>query len=186
MRDLGDARRAIGYYEQALVIPARSATAAGKGMPWATWGVRMQSWATPGGPSATTSRVISREIGDRRGEGNDLGNLRMRAGRRPAGHRREGRECPGQPGECVLQLGEIARRAIGYYEQALVIAREIGDRRGEGKPWATWGLRIADLGDARRAIGYYEQALVIDREIGDLRGVAYRFIQHGPALPAGR
>ncbi|MBC7259162.1 MAG: tetratricopeptide repeat-containing protein, partial [Chloroflexi bacterium] len=52
---------------------------------------------------------IHREIGDRRGEGNALGNL----------------------GLAYAALGD-PRRAIAFYEQALEIAREIGDRRGEG------------------------------------------------------
>ena len=32
------------------------------------------------------------------------------------------------------------RKAIEYYEQALTIAREIGDQRGEATAWATWAL----------------------------------------------
>ena len=36
-------------------------------------------------------------------------------------------------------LGEL-RRAIEFYEQGLVIEREIGDRRGEGNGWATWAM----------------------------------------------
>ena len=62
------------------------------------------------------------------------------------------------------------RRAIEYYEQALVISREIGDRRGEGNDLGNLGMAYADLGEVRRAIEYYEQALVISREIGDRRG----------------
>ena len=62
------------------------------------------------------------------------------------------------------------RRAIEYYEQALVISREIGDRRGEGTALGNLGIAYADLGEVRRAIEYYEQALVISREIGDRRG----------------
>jgi len=66
-------------------------------------------------------------------------------------------------------LGD-ARKAIEYHEQALVIDREIGDRRGEGNALGNLGLAYAALGDARKAIEFYEQALVIDREIGDRRG----------------
>ena len=51
----------------------------------------------------------ARHIGDRRGEGQALGNL----------------------GGAYRALGE-PRRAIELYEQDLEIAREIGDRRGEG------------------------------------------------------
>ena len=51
--------------------------------------------------------MISRDIGDRRREGIYLGNL----------------------GVAYENLGE-ARRAIGYYQQALLIVREIGDFNG--------------------------------------------------------
>jgi tetratricopeptide (TPR) repeat protein len=59
---------------------------------------------------------------------------------------------------------------IEYYEQHLVVAREIGDRRGEGNALGNLGNAHAALGDARKAIEYYEQVLVIAREIGDRRG----------------
>jgi tetratricopeptide (TPR) repeat protein len=61
------------------------------------------------------------------------------------------------------------RQAIGYYEQALEIAREIGDQRNEGAHLGNLGNAYAALGDVRQAIGYYEQALEIAREIGDRR-----------------
>jgi tetratricopeptide (TPR) repeat protein len=50
------------------------------------------------------------------------------------------------------------------------IAREIGDRRGEGAALGNLGNAYAALGDARKAIEFYEQQLVIVREIGDRRG----------------
>ena len=50
----------------------------------------------------------AREIGDRRGKGNVLGNL----------------------GIAYYLLGEI-RRAIQFLEEALLIDREIGDRRAK-------------------------------------------------------
>ncbi len=67
------------------------------------------------------------------------------------------------------RLAEV-EKATGYYEQALVISREIGDRRGEGNRLGNLGLAYADLGEVGKAIDYYEQALVISREIGDRRG----------------
>jgi tetratricopeptide (TPR) repeat protein len=66
-------------------------------------------------------------------------------------------------------LGQ-AKRAIVYHEQALVIDREIGDRRGEGADLGNLGIAYADLVQVERAIDYYEQQLVIVREIGDRRG----------------
>ena len=67
------------------------------------------------------------------------------------------------------RLGEVPK-AIGSYEQQLVITRAIGDRRGEGAALGHLGRIYADLGEVEKAIGYYERALVIAREIGDRRG----------------
>jgi tetratricopeptide (TPR) repeat protein len=66
-------------------------------------------------------------------------------------------------------LGDT-RKAIGFYEQRLLIAREIGDRRGEGQNLGNLGNAHAAMEDARQAIKFHEQALEIDREIGDRRG----------------
>jgi len=95
-------------------------------------------------PILEAAAAATREIGDRRGEGNRLSNL----------------------GIAYRALGET-RRAIEYYEQALAIAREIGDRRGEGTDLRGLGIAYANLGEVRRAIEYHEQALAIDRKIGD-------------------
>ena len=56
-------------------------------------------------------------------------------------------------------------RAIGFYEQALVIAQEIGDRRGEGNYQANLGAAYHKLGEVERARGYWEEALRIFEEI---------------------
>ena len=60
-------------------------------------------------------------------------------------------------------------RAIEYYQQALQIAREIGDRRNEGVWLGNLGLAYSALGEMERAIEYYQQGLQIAREIGDRR-----------------
>jgi tetratricopeptide (TPR) repeat protein len=63
-------------------------------------------------------------------------------------------------------LGE-ARQAIEYYEQALEIAREIGDRRGEGNRLGNLGTAYKRLGDSARARKLWEQALRIFEDIED-------------------
>ena len=50
-----------------------------------------------------------------------------------------GRLASGQPGHGLHDLGEY-RRAIEYHEQHLTIAREIGDRLGEGHALGNLGL----------------------------------------------
>ena len=97
----------------------------------------------------TQALAIARDIGDRQGEGDALGNLgichcqpgRLPAGHRPAhpgpGHRprhgdRQGEGTAlGNLGNCHLSLGDY-RQAIDLHTQALAIARDIGDRQGEG------------------------------------------------------
>ena len=56
------------------------------------------------------------------------------------------------------RLGQV-EKAIGYYEQRLVIAREIGDRRGEGNALGNLGIGLRRFGQVEKAIGYYEQAV---------------------------
>jgi tetratricopeptide (TPR) repeat protein len=82
--------------------------------------------------------VIAREIGDRRNEGNALGNL----------------------ANAYADLGET-RCAIELYEQDLVIAREIGDRRNEGNALGNLGNAYAAIGETRRAIALLGGALEI-------------------------
>jgi tetratricopeptide (TPR) repeat protein len=92
--------------------------------------------------------AIVREIGDRRGEGNALGNL----------------------GNLPTPTWARPAAPSSSMNKQLLIDREIGDRRGEGNALGNLGLAYADLGETRRAIQFYEQALLIDREIGDRRG----------------
>jgi tetratricopeptide (TPR) repeat protein len=131
--------------------------------------------------------AAARKIGDRRGEGNALGNLgnayadlgeprraiecfeQVLTIMREIGDRRgEGAEL-NNLGNAYAALGDT-RRAIAHYEQHLVIAREIGDRRGEGVALGNLGVAYKNLGDTRRAIAHHEQYLTIAREIGDRRG----------------
>ena len=71
----------------------------------------------------------------------------------------------GNLGLSYADLGD-RHKAIGIYEQALNIAREVSDRRGEGNRLGNLGLFYVDLG-CYKAIEFYEQSLFIAREIGD-------------------
>jgi tetratricopeptide (TPR) repeat protein len=81
---------------------------------------------------------IARAIGDRRGEGTALGNL----------------------GLAYADLGET-RKAIEFYEKALIIDREIGDRRGEGTALGNLGNELYKLGEKDKGITLMKQALGI-------------------------
>ena len=105
---------------------------------------------------------ISREIGDRRGEGIELGNL----------------------GIAYADLGE-ARKAIEFYEQALEIAREIGDRRGEGNHLGNLG-RAYPTGRGAQSHRVLRASAGISREIGDRRGEGTTWATWGCLLGSGR
>ncbi len=69
-------------------------------------------------------------------------------------------------------LGQMGR-AIELYEQRLAIAREIGDRRGEGIVLGNLGIAYAALGQTERAVSLLERALQIGQEIQDPRIVRF-------------
>jgi tetratricopeptide (TPR) repeat protein len=57
-------------------------------------------------------------------------------------------------------LGD-ARKAIEFYEQQLVITREIGDRRGEGIALWNVSLSLDKLGERDKAIAHAKASLKI-------------------------
>ena len=66
------------------------------------------------------------------------------------------------------------RKAIGYYEKALMIAEEIGDKRGKSNILGNLANAFTLLGDYSKAVPYYEKAFAIAEEIGDKKGKARR------------
>ncbi|MBD2086997.1 tetratricopeptide repeat protein [Trichocoleus sp. ST-U3] len=90
---------------------------------------------------------LYREIKNRLGEGQSLGNL----------------------GNAYRYLGDYAK-AIDYHQQSLAIMREIKDRLGEGKSLGNLGNAYDSLGDYAKAIEYHQQYLAITREIKDRLG----------------
>jgi tetratricopeptide (TPR) repeat protein len=147
--DLGDYRRAIGYYEQHLTIAREVGDRHGQGAALTNMGTTFQNLGETRRAIEHYEKalVILRDIGYRRGEGATLGNL----------------------GNAYFLLGEI-RRAVGYHEEALAILRDLGDRRHEGQALGNLGSAYDELGEHHRAIECHEQALAIDREIGDRTG----------------
>ena len=73
------------------------------------------------------------------------------------------------PGERHRKGERRDEEAARYYEQALVIRREVGDRAGEGTTLGNLGMLAVSLGHVEEAIRYFEQALVIFTEIHDRR-----------------
>ena len=61
-------------------------------------------------------------------------------------------------------------KAIEYHKQHLAIAKEVGDRAGEGNAYGNLGNAFESQGDFRQAIEYRTQHLVIAKEVGDRAG----------------
>ena len=62
------------------------------------------------------------------------------------------------------------KKALKYHEKDLKIAKEIGDRAGEGKAYGNLGIAYNSLGDFRKTIKYHKKHLKIAIEIGDRAG----------------
>ncbi|MEA1905512.1 MAG: tetratricopeptide repeat protein, partial [Euryarchaeota archaeon] len=75
----------------------------------------------------------------------------------------------GSLGSLYFQIS-LYEKSIDCSEEALKIAKDIGDLRGEGVWLGNLGLAYRALGQVEKAIEYYEDALVISKELGDLRG----------------
>ncbi len=75
-------------------------------------------------------------------------------------------------GSLGILYGQICsyKKSLEYFEKALEIAQDIGDRQSEGTLLGDLGIVYSALGQVERAIEYYEQALAIAKEIGDRRG----------------
>jgi tetratricopeptide (TPR) repeat protein len=188
---LGETRKAIEQYKQALLIQREIGDRGGESK---TLGNLGNAYFVLNGPRHAIAfykrqLLIDRELGDRPGEGNALGSLgiayaaggeilrgieqseKALAIFRQLGDRRGEGKTLGNLGIAYLTLGEI-RRAIQHHEEALVISREIGDRPGEGSDLGCLGNAYAVLGEHFRAIDFYERGLAIGREVSDPRIVS--------------
>ena len=78
----------------------------------------------------------------------------------------------GHLGLTYQQLGYV-RKAIEYYEQALKISKEIGDRRGEGNRLGNLGIAYSELGEPRKAIEFLKESLAIGKAVEDPRIISF-------------
>ena len=93
--------------------------------------------------------VIRTEIGDKKGEAADYGNL----------------------GTVYMSLGQCDK-AKEYLQKALVVRTEIGDRKGEASCYGNLGTVFELLRQHDKAKEYLQKALNITTEIGDKQGEA--------------
>ncbi|QCN93833.1 tetratricopeptide repeat protein [Azospirillum argentinense] len=66
----------------------------------------------------------------------------------------------------LTELGS-RKNSVDYYEDALIVARKIGDRRIEGLSLSNLGKSYAAMDEMQQAVDYHRQALTIAREAED-------------------
>ena len=86
---------------------------------------------------------------------------------------------------CILgiayySLGDF-NKAIEYQAQHLAIAKEVGDRAGEGAAYGSLGNAYRSQGDFAKAIEYHAQHLAIAKEVGDRAGEGWAYANLGNA-----
>ncbi|TYQ30603.1 tetratricopeptide repeat protein [Pseudanabaena sp. UWO310] len=90
----------------------------------------------------------------------------------------------------LIQLGSTYHRlsefnqAINFYDQALSVARKLGDRNGEASSLCNLGSTYDALGQYQQAIQFYQLSLEIFKEIGDHNGEAISLNNLGNAYDA--
>jgi len=186
--NLGDARQAIGYYEQALAIdektfgkehPNVARELNNLGNAWANLGDARQAIGYYERSLAIDEKTygkehpnVARELNNLGVAWKDLGDARQAIGyferALAIDEKTYGKEHPNVArelnnlGNAWRVLGD-ARQAIGYYERALAIDEKTYGKEHPNVATHRNNLGVAwrSLGDARQAIGYYEQALAI-------------------------
>lgn len=148
-RDIGEYRRAIGYYEQHLEIARALADRRGEGQDLANLGHAHDCLGEHETAIDYYERhlQIARELEDRRREANALGCI----------------------GTAYHALGEYLR-ALQYHELALLAYQDIGDGRGQSIALGNLGIAHYRLGQHGRAIEFYEKQLQIANRTGDRHG----------------
>ena len=200
---LGQFKRAIEFYKEALVIVREINDRTGEGRHLGNLGRAYRDLGQVGQAIALYEQALEifRQMGDLWGEGVALSNLgfaycdlgqvgqaillygqALEIFRQMSDRGREGATL-GNLGAAYLALGRV-EQAIKLYEEALAIAREIGDRHNEVVWLNNLGGVYRDLGRVEWAIKLHEQALAIARETGDRWGESYQLLGLGWTLLA--
>jgi hypothetical protein len=80
------------------------------------------------------------------------------------------RRTPGDIHVATSQSLADFSKACEYHAQHLAIAKEVGDRAGEGMAQGNLGNAYRSLGDVSKACEYHAQDLAIATEVGDRAG----------------
>ena len=73
------------------------------------------------------------------------------------------------------------KKDINQHKQRLSIAKELGDRAGEGRAYGNLGNAYQSLGDFKQAVKYQNQHLSIAKEVGDRAGEGRAYVNLGNA-----
>lgn len=69
-------------------------------------------------------------------------------------------------GNASIDLGEY-QQAVDYFERALEVAQDSGNRSGEGSVFGNLGRVFSEVGEYQQAIDFYHQSLIIFQELED-------------------
>nr|XP_058959656.1 tetratricopeptide repeat protein 28-like [Pocillopora verrucosa] len=72
-------------------------------------------------------------------------------------------------GCAYFKVGQF-HTAIEYHQKCLEIAKEVGDKAGEGRSYGNLGNAYDHLGEFKTAIKYHQRHLEIAKEVGDKAG----------------
>ena len=86
-----------------------------------------------------------------------------------------------QSWQCFGSLYDF-QKAIEYHSLCIKIAKEVGDKFGEGRAYGNLGNAFQSLGDFQKAIEYHSLCLQIAKEVGDKSGEGGAYGNLGNAL----
>jgi CHAT domain-containing protein/Flp pilus assembly protein TadD len=148
---LGDTKKAIAAYRQALPIQRALGQGADEARTWGNLGVVYNGLgeSQPAIEAYHQALQLQRSLGDRPGESTSLNNL----------------------GDVYNDLGDW-QKAVSSFTQALSIKQMLQDRPGEANTRNKLGRIYDSVGERQKAIEQYDQALSITRSLGNRIGEA--------------
>ncbi len=148
-RNLGNAKKSIEYYEQAIELAKNNDDRSGMRFWFGGIGLAYRNLGQVEKAIEYFQQglIIARENHDKRDEGVDYSHL----------------------GLTYRNLGQV-EKAIECFQLALQCAQESNDNRGIGNNYCGLGNCYADLGDLEKAIEYQQHGLAIARKIDDKNG----------------
>jgi len=149
--DMGQGRKALVYFSQALILWRQAGVREGEALTLNNMGSVNADLGLKQKSLEDYNRALKiwRQADSREGEALTLNSL----------------------GRLYRDLG-VQQTALDYYNQALPVWREVGARNGEALALSDIGRAYADMGQPDKALEYCAQALPIFRETGSRRGQA--------------